>query len=433
MSRYLLEHNERVTMGHSVVFLILLVVVTIQAFATGKPIFYNLTYSLFGITALSYIWAWYNLNWVDLERETLSAHAEVGKVAEERFLLRNTGRLPKLWLEVHDHSDLPDHHASMVVDSLGAGRHRGWSVRTVCRRRGRYRLGPITLISGDPFGLFVRRQRIDITSSVVVYPLMVDLPHFVELSGELAGGGRHHLRTHHVTTNVSGVREYYPGDTFNRIHWPSTARTGRLIVKEFELDPTADVWLFVDMDKAVQAERPPEDAPEIRPDLPVLPAWRPALDPSTEEYMVAVAASLARHFLERKRAVGLVAHSDHREMLQPDHSARHLTRILETLAVIRAHGHVNIAQLLAAEGMAFGRNSMAIVITPSTDTAWVDVLRDLDRRGVRGAGVIIDPSTFGAPRESTAVLRALARSGTPAYHVREGDSLAAALSVRAPI
>jgi len=410
---------------HRFILLLLLLLVAAEAAVTGKAIFYSLTYSLLGIAGLSFFWAWYNISWVQVVRQAQVAHAQVGKAAEERFELRNCGPLPKLWLEVRDHSDLPDHHASVVISSLGPGRERGWTVRTICRRRGRYRLGPVSLVSSDPFGLFPRQRRLELTANLVVYPLTVDLPTFEPPAGELIGGGTLHRRTHYVTTDVSGVRDYYPGDTFSRIHWPSTARTGRLIVKEFELDPTADVWLFLDMEQAVQVERV---APQPAADALPIGIRRPTLDPSTEEYAVAAAASLARYFLERNRAVALVAHSQHYEMVQPDRGQRQLTKILETLAVIRAQGNVRIAQLLAVEGASFGRNTMAVVITPSVNTAWVRVLRGLGRRGVRGIGVVIDPKSFGAERDAEGTLQALAEAGIPAYRVREGDSLAAALT-----
>ncbi len=419
-------------MRHSIVILALLAAAGAGAVLTGKPIFYNLAFSLLGVGVMSYVWAWYNVSWVQIERETLAGRSQVGKVAEERFLLRNRGLLPKLWLEVRDYSQLPEHHASMVINSLGPGRHRGWTVRTVCRRRGRYRLGPLSLVSGDPFGIFVRRRELAPTSSIVVFPLVVDLPRFGTLSGELVGGGSMHRRTHYVTTNVSGVRDYYPGDSFNRIHWPSTARTGRLIVKEFELDPTADVWVCADMEQAVHLAKPVEPALDAHGELPVLPARPPtALDPSTEEYVVAVAASVARHFVARKRAVGFMAYSEHREFVQPDRGERQLTKILETLAVVQAAGHVGLDRILAAEGPSFGRNSVAVIITPSTNTAWVKALRDLGRRGVHGIAVVIDPASFGSRQQAGPVLHALAESGILAYRVREGELLAAALTTPA--
>ena len=415
-------------MAHRILVLLLLAVAIVEALVTGKPIFFKLAFTLLGVNAISFFWAWCNVKWVDVQRVTLSAYGQVGKIAEERFLVRNRGPLPKLWLEVRDHSELPGHHASMVLNSLKPGQQRGWSVRTLCWRRGRYRLGPLSLISGDPFGLFVRRVELPGTSSIVVFPLTVDVPRFTTLISEHSGGDTVHQRTHYVTSNVAGVRDYYPGDAFKRIHWPSTARTGRLIVKEFELDPTADVWLFVDMEAAVQAERLQEEA-TIRGELPVLPARRAkSLDPATEEYVVAAAASLAKHFLERNRAVGLLAHSLRREMVQPECGERQLAKILETLAVIRAQGQVSMSQLLSSEGASFGRNSMAVVVTPSMETHWVAALRDLRRRGVHGAAVVVDPASFGSGRRADGILAALAATEIPAYRVREGDSLAAALA-----
>jgi uncharacterized protein (DUF58 family) len=419
---------------HGVVVLVLLAVSAVAAASTGKPIFYNLAYSLLGIATISYLWAWYNVSWVQVERETLAGRSQVGKVAEERFLLRNCGILPKLWLEVRDYSDLPDHRASIVVNSLGSGRQRSWTVRTICRRRGRYRLGPLALISGDPFGFFLRRRELVPTSSIVVFPQTVDLPCFGALSGELVGGGTMHRRTHHVTTNVAGVRDYYPGDSFNRIHWPSTARTGRLIVKEFELDPTADIWVCADMDERVHAQKPFEVREDSHGDLPLLPARPPtALDPSTVEYVVAAAASVARYFVAHKRAVGFLTYSEDRQMVQPDRGERQLSRILETLAVVQPGGHVSLARLLAAAGPSFGRNSVVVVITPSTDIAWARALRDLERRGVRGIAVVIDPAGFGSRRQATGIVQALVELGILTYTVKEGESLVAALTTPASL
>jgi uncharacterized protein (DUF58 family) len=411
------------------IVLALLVVALIEAQATGRALWFNLVYLFLAVLVVSYFWAWANVNRLQIVRQTRSPRSQVGEVAEERFLVRNGSILPKLWVEVRDHSSLPDHHASWVVSSLGAHRSRGWAVRTVCRQRGRFTLGPLTLTSSDPFGLFENRKRIAATSSIVVYPLAVDLPHFYLPTGELPGGGAMRRRTHYVTTNVSGVRDYFPGDSFNRIHWPSTARTGRLIVKEFELDPTADVWLFLDMEGAVQADRMWQEQPEQSPRLwRAGTAGRPALVPSTEEYAVSLAASLAKHFLARNRTVGLVAYGQSRETLPPDRSERQLTKIMETLAVIRAVGTVPLAQIIAAEGKGLGRNTSVVVITPSDDLKWVDSLRDLRRRGIRGIGVVLDTETFGRPTKTDAVLAGLRQDGIRSYRVREGDSLAAALA-----
>jgi uncharacterized protein (DUF58 family) len=162
---------------------------------------------------------------------------------EERLSLRNTSRVPKLWLEVRDHSDLPGHEASLVVDSLAPGHERVWVARSICRERGRFRLGPLSLTTGDPFGLFQVTRQVPQTNHIVVYPMTFELPDFTLPLGPMPGGDALRRRTHYVTANASGVRDYAPGDSFNRIHWRSTARRDRLISKEFELDPLSDIWL----------------------------------------------------------------------------------------------------------------------------------------------------------------------------------------------
>lgn len=396
----------------------------------GQRIWFNISYLLVILLVLSYFWTWANVNGVEITRQTHAEHTQVGGVLEERFIVHNASFLPKLWLEVRDHSELPHHHASRVIASLGPRRWRGWAVRTLCRRRGRFTLGPLTIISGDPFGLFERWRELGPSSTIVVYPATIDLPRFAIPIGELPGGGTMRRRTHYITTNVSGVRDYYPGDSFNRIHWPSTARTGRLIVKEFELDPTADVWLFVDMQSRVHFGQIVEE--EIETPEPALLVKKPTslIDPLTEEYAITAAASLARHFLSENRAVGLVAYAQHREAQPADRGERQLSKILEMLAVTRAQGTVPLAGILSAEGAMLGRNTSIVVITPSTELEWVETLRDLSRRGIRGVAVVIDPESFGAPVDTRSLLAALAQNGIPAYRVRRGDDLKAALSQR---
>jgi uncharacterized protein (DUF58 family) len=353
----------------------------------------------------------------------------VGKVVEERFTVRNTGFFPKLWLEVRDLSDLPGHYASQVVSTLRPFRQRGWTVKTTCRRRGRFTLGPITLTSGDPFGLFKMQRHLSPTSTVIVYPATIELPAFAQPLGQLPGGEAMRRRTHYVTTNVAGVREYAPGDSFNRIHWPSTARTGRLIVKEFELDPTADIWLFLDMQREVQAGSAWETVP-IREGPALLWKERPRLelDPITEEYGVTIAASLARHFMRLDRAVGLVAYGQHREVTQADRGDRQLTKLLEVLAVIKARGRIPIGDVVAVETSHFSRDTTAVVVTPSTDEGLADILRSLGRRGIRVIVVLIEASTFGPAKSSLILLAELIASNIPAYLVKRGQPLEEALS-----
>jgi len=403
------------------------------ALNTGRELAWNIFYLLTAAIVLSAVWAYANVNGVRVARFTRARRAQVGKMAEEQFEVRNLSRLPKLWLEVRDFSTLPAHHASHVVSSLGGKRRQRWIVRTVCQQRGRFMLGPLTLTSGDPLGLFRFSRTLPATSPIVVYPITVDLPAFNPPIGILTGGDAMRRRTHYVTTNVSGVRDYEPGDSYNRIHWKSVARTGRLVVKEFELDPTADLWLIVDMDRNVHIRAPWH--PVERDEGPAV-LWKEsrhgiALAPSTEEYVVSAAASLARHFILRNRSVGLVAHSRHREVIQADRGERQLTKILETLAVIEPLGNIPFSQVLTGEGQSLSRHTTLIVISSSPDPTWVAALRDLQRRGVYSVAVVVDAASFGPSVPSTPVLAELLASGIVTYVVKRDDPLNEALTVPA--
>lgn len=410
--------------------LILWLVLVIAALATGRQLLYRLVYLMTAILALSFLWTLFNALWVRLVRQTRSRRTQVGRLAEERFVVRSTGFLPKLWLEVRDMSTLPGHRASRVVNSLAPRSYRGWLVKTRCLERGVFRLGPLTLASGDPLGLFRMERHLPATSNILVFPATVPLPGFEPPVGILPGGDAVRRRAQYITTNVAGIRDYAPGDSYNRIHWPSTARLRRLMVKEFELDPLADLWIILDMEGIVQVGEVDVESASIDSTL-----WESQqefeLAPTTEEYGVTVAASLCRHFIELNRTVGLITYgSGGRRLIQADRGERQLNKVLEQLAIARAGGRVPLQQLLAAEERLFGRNTTVVVITPSTSEEWVNPLRDLGRRGVRTMVVVLDPSTFGDAPSPLNVVSALIANGVPCYTVECGKPLDQALSRR---
>jgi uncharacterized protein (DUF58 family) len=257
----------------------------------------------------------------------------------------------------------------------------------------------------------------------------VDVPTFAPLAGYLPGGETMRRRTPYVTTNVSGVRDYAPGDSFNRIHWPSSARTGRLISKEFELDPTADVWLFLDLERTAQAELPWADLTVWQ--KPLLP-WEHGpeffVTPSTVEYGTTIVASLAKHFIARDRGVGFIAYSEHREVIPADRGERQLTKILETLAVIRAEGRIPLAEIVAAEGAHLSRNTTAVIVTSSVQRFWIAAARDLGQRGINVIAVLMESRSFGGKQGNQQLVGELTASGISTYLVHERDDLAVALA-----
>jgi len=373
------------------------------ALSNGWDALFRLSYTLLAAALISFLWAWGNVRWTRVQYELKTPRAQVGGQIEERISLENSGWLPKLWLEIRDHSTLLGRRGNRVVSLRGRER-RDLSLFTQCEMRGMFSLGPITLVSGDPFGFFRHQRKLKTGGTVVVYPATVPLLSFGRLPGELPGGSVRGQRAFSTTPNASGVRDYRPGDALRSIHWLSSTRLRRLMVKEFDLDPLSDVWLVLDLDRAVQAGSGRE---------------------STEEWGVSVAASLANYFIAQHREVGLVTQG---HILVTDRGSRQLHKILELLAVVHAEKSSSLQMLVAAEEVRFTRGATVVIITPTTQEDSLDAWQLPRVKGANAIGVLLDANSFGADRSSLPMLGLLGANGIDAYLVKRGDNLAQALA-----
>ena len=411
---------------------------------TGRELLISLTYFLIGLVLVSFIWSRTSLRNIEVERFRQSNRAQVGHIFVERFRLKNRSRVPKLWIEARDSSELPGlkvagisarmstkfredvsaHRAVNVSTGIGSGQIRTWLARTLCTRRGEFRLGPLTLHSSDPFGIFPQEIHISGEDHLVVLPMTVPISEFPLPTGRLPGGEALRRRTHQITPNAAGVRDYAPGDSLSRIHWPSTARRRRLIVKEFELDPLAEIWIVLDAAQEVQREL--SEQSEFKGDG-LLEGLQFRLPPATAEYAISAAASLALHFLNLNRAVGMVAYGNSRLVMVPETGESQLNRIMESLAVFNASGELSIEDVLKVEGPQIPRGSTVIVITPSTDTKMLSAVRRLSYTGCQPVLVLIDAESFGGAAGTTAIAGTAERSGIPVRILRKSDPLEVSL------
>ncbi|HET9017347.1 MAG TPA: DUF58 domain-containing protein [Thermomicrobiaceae bacterium] len=406
---------------------VVMIVVLILGEISRWDVLDKLFFVLAGLFVVALVWSRFSLRGLVVTRQTRADRAQVGQTLSERIRVQNLSRPGKLWVEILDHSDIPGHRMSRVIN-LGGQDARSWKVETWCSRRGRFRIGPITLRSGDPFGLFPTNRVVPQVQELLVYPATVELSSFRLPVGDLPGGNSIQRRTPFVTPNASGVRQYLPGDSFNRIAWRATARTGALMVKEFELDPTADIWLVLDLDaeQHAAATRPAIELSRHHDGAIPLAYW---LD-STEEYVVTVAASLARHFLDQNRNVGLITNNSQPTVLPTDRGGRQMVKILEFLAVVHADGTQPLAETLLAEGGNFSRNSTVIVITSSTSERWAQAVMNLIARNIGIVTILVERSTFDGGEGSLLVISDLAAIGVPTYLIKHGDDIGRSLATQ---
>ena len=136
--------------------------------------------------------------------------------------------------------------ARLVVTGVGGRGTQRVSYSIVPQARGRYGIGPLTVDRTDAFGLSRNRVILEGREELLVTPEMEDLRAPSDAaSGSNVGSARSRqlLRTGEEYFTMRGYQE---GDDLRRIHWPSVARTGELMIRQDEASRRASGLIYVD-------------------------------------------------------------------------------------------------------------------------------------------------------------------------------------------
>jgi uncharacterized protein (DUF58 family) len=385
-----------VTPGRILVFLIL-GVGAVGTLVNGGQVYIRLLYLGALLILLSALITSLAMRGIKVDRQARSLRGSVGDIFEERFEVWNDSRLPKLWLEVANDSSIPHSTGSRILTFIRPHQRRIYMARNWLTRRGGYILGPTTVSSGDPFGIFRVSLNYPARSSLVVLPMLFPITEFGTPPGLLPGGRAIRRKSMDITPHASGVREYVTGDPMKRIHWPTSIRRDQLMVKEFEQDPQSEVWLFLDTHRGVHFSRPGEDNLPPVDDLFLIRRQQIRLAPSSLEYSVSITASLAHFFLGQRRAVGLVtaSHSNY-TVISAERSERQEAKMLEELAFLQAESTYTLPGLVTAQMGQLPQGSTAILVTPMVWNELLLAVDSLQRRKVRPVVILLMVESFGS-------------------------------------
>lgn len=395
--------------------LLVLAVGGVGTLVNGSVYYVRLLYLGALLLAAAWIITSLSLRGITLERRARSSRAGVGDVFEEHFEITNNSRLTTLWLEIVNETKIPNSTGSRIITLLPGRQKRSYTARTWLTSRGGFSLGPTTLTSGDPFGIFRVSKQFPAQSNLVVFPMLFQVRDFLSPPGLLPGGKAIRRKAMDVTPHASGVREYVHGDPMKRIHWTSSMRRGQLMVKEFEQDPQSEVWFFLDTHKSAHIIKPGETA-EAQPvdDLFLVRRRKVKLSPSTLEYSISITASLAHYFIEQRRSVGVVTASEHAYKVIPaERSERQEGKILEALAFLRDVSNISLPSLISAQIGQLPQGSSAILVTPM---AWPELLLAVDslqRRNLRPVVVLLMAKSFGGRQGNEELAQSLAGRNVP--------------------
>ncbi|MGD8632888.1 MAG: transglutaminase domain-containing protein, partial [Anaerolineales bacterium] len=347
----------------------------------------------FGLTlALSYLWARSLKGGLHLQRELRYGWKQVGDRLQERVGLENSGWAPALWVFVDDQSDLEQYGIDTVATVPGRW-YRSWYSRGMCRRRGIYTLGPTSMTSGDPLGIFEVKIDYSATATMMVAPQVIPLPEIEIAAGGRIGGNRSSTRGVEPTVSAAGVREYVAGDSLRWIHWPTTARQDELYVHQYDAEPSSDWWVILDMDPGVHIGEGRN---------------------STEEYAAILAASIVNRGLNGNKAVGLISQGEELVWHPPRSGTVQLYEVLRSLALLRPGG-LRLGQLLEKVKKSLDQSTSLIIVTPSLSMEWITALSSLIRSGIVPTVILLDPNTFGGSGDLEAMHKRLSQMNVRHY------------------
>jgi uncharacterized protein (DUF58 family) len=364
------------------------VVVYAAAWTFGSRPLYPVALGLAFAALLALAWVRLSARPVHVSRRGAARDVFEGDDVEIELLVEATAAIPPPSLEAVEHvGRLGELRVPLArPGDLFRGRYELKDVP-----RGRYAFDAVRLTVEDPFGLARAELVQGEPQALVVYPRLVQLDRLFSEGGAHAQEGRRLLLRRPTGFELHSVREYEQGESLRKVHWRSTARRGRLMVKELEDAPRDEVAVLLD-------------------------GLEPAFDVA-----VRAAGSILQAHVRRQRRCVLVVNSASRDV-QSVASDGDWRRALELLAAAEPDARAPAYALLQAGGGVVARSLELVVVTSSVSVPLVDrlVQRALSRRGVS----VVYVDALHAPEPQLLRLQAL---GIPLAIVRPGDDLAAAL------
>jgi uncharacterized protein (DUF58 family) len=380
--------------------------VYVAAWAFGSKPLYPVGTGLMLVVLLAWAWVRLSLRPMRLRRRVGDGDHFEGDDVPVRLVLEVEGRIaPPSFAVVERIAKLGEqrtpferhsgrHHASYVLPSLP---------------RGRYPYEEAIGVIEDPFGLQRATIPLGGAGALTVYPRLVELDAVFSEAGSFAHGGRRVLLRRPSGFDLHSVREYEQGESLRKVHWRSTARRGRLMVKELEDSPRDEVAVLLDADASAVAGDPPSSSFDVQ---------------------VRAAGSILKANVRRGRRALLVVNAFAAESQRVHSIESDWRRALEVLAAAEPTGRLPVDALLADDESPAGRAADLTVVTARLQPGLVERLtqRALARRRV--ALVYVEAPTFApgrrVARPEPALLR-LQAVGIPVAVLARGDDLAAKL------
>ena len=323
---------------------------------------------------------------MSLVRRTM-AKLEEDDILEIETVIGNNSFLPILNFVLEDHltcATLKERKKKFLLEYLGPRSTLSLKYRCQCPRRGRYEIGPFSIYLFDPWGLFFFKKSFFLYSELYVYPRTFNIPKFPPLvKGTVPWFGIETSRVSGDEDEFYGIREYKPGDPIKRIHWLSTAKKNKLIVKQFQRQVFFRATIIFNLDKDKNFGEGKE---------------------SVAEYIIKIAASVAKYFIERNVSLELIAHIGEIAHIPFNKGPEHLEDIFRFLTIAQAESRISLNEVFQEFAPYIPNDSSLIVIMLDEDWEFLPVMLSLKARNISLIPLVLIASSFLYPSEKQKII-----------------------------
>jgi len=214
--------------------------------------------------------------------------------------------------------------------------------------RGEYALGPLSIIVKDRLG-FNSLERIvpDSVTDILIYPPYEDIKRIEILGSKRSlqlNYGAQRSKQKGLGSEFYGMRKYVYGDQFRLIDWKASARTQKLIVKEYESERDVTIMILVDSSETMAGG---------------------AIENTKFEYAIRACMLLTKVALTRRDNVGIYTFSDKKnfKFLKPNGGEEHFYQVLDFVARVKPEGKCKAIEAMDHFTKRFQKRSLIFIIS----------------------------------------------------------------------
>jgi len=409
-----------------IILAIILALLILQGYLHDKSIERTI-YFLIILVFISFIVTKNSTAKLNLTRSTRENRQQVGQYFTEKYEISNQKVMPILWITIEDKSGISSENEKRLIAWIPGNSAKIFVNQSILDKRGVFTLGPTTVLSGDPFGIFSQTITYQSNDKLVVIPSYEKLQAFPDPLSSLTGGAARKSRDTEVSPYAVSIREFYPGDPLRRIDWKSTARLDKLMVKEFEEDPQAIVWVFLDGNEDYHYKLLNKEIEESEKNRRVLfekiERRELKLPEDTFEYGVSFAASICDYYIDNGRSIGFGANCQNIIGVAPERGTRQLDKVLEILSSLSVASITRFPEFLVSQSSLIQKGSSLVLLTSNTSTELIQAIELINRQNIEVILVSVNPKEFGNNENTSGFYAVLRSMDLKIMEITKGEKL----------